>query len=83
MHTFHCKEPPKGLLAVNNLSKFRFLRFFSKAKAVECNKKVRNNFDQCGITTPCLATYYLEDGAHLSLKVATKGSIRGKKTLKI
>ena len=37
--------------------------FFSKAKTVECDKKVRNNFDQCGITIPCSATYFLKVGA--------------------
>ena len=57
--------------------------FFSKAKTVECDKKVRNNFDQCGITIPCSATYFLEVGARVLLKVATKGSITSNKTLKI
>ena len=30
---------------------------------------------------PCSATYFMEVGARVSLKVATKGSIRGKKKL--
>ena len=38
--------------------------------------------DQFGITIPCSTTYFLEVGARLSLKVATKGSLRGKKTEK-
>ena len=37
---------------------------------------------QFGITMPSSATYFLEVGAHISLKVATKGSIRGKKLWK-
>ena len=32
---------------------------------------------------PCPATYFLETGACLSLKLATKASFRGKKTMKI
>ena len=31
-------------------------------------------FDQFGITIPCLATYFQEVAARLSLKVAMKGS---------
>ena len=46
---------------------------------MECDKKVRNNFNQCDITIPCSATYFLEVGACVLLKVATKGFIRGKK----
>ena len=38
-----------------------------------------NVFDQFGITIPCSATFSLEVGARISLKVATKGSVRGKK----
>ena len=40
-------------------------------------------FDRFGITILCSATYFLEVGARVSLKVATNGSIRSKKTLKI
>ena len=39
--------------------------------------------DKFGIITPCSATYHLEVGAHVSLKLATKASFGGKKTLKI
>ena len=49
----------------------------------ECDLKVWNVFDQFDIPIPCSAAYFLEVGAHVSLKVSTKGSIRGKKTLKI
>ena len=61
----------------------RFLGFFSKGKTEECNLKVRNVFDQIGITIPCSETYISEVGARVSMNVATEGSIRGKKTLKI
>ena len=64
------------------LSKFRFLGCFSKSKTEECNLKVGNVFDQFGIPIRCSATYFLEVGARPSLKVARKGSIRDKKTLK-
>ena len=39
-----------------------------------------NFFYQLGITIPCSATYFLEVGARVSLKVATKRPVRGKKT---
>ena len=32
---------------------------------------------------PCSDTYFLKVSAHVSLKVATKGYLRGKNTLKI
>ena len=47
----------------------------------ECDQKVGNVFDQFGIAIPFLATYSLEFGARVSLKVATEWSIRDKKTL--
>ena len=56
---------------------------------MELDKKVQNNFDQCGITIPCNvaslylpATYFLEVGARVLLKVEVK-NFRGKKTQKI
>ena len=62
--------------------KFRFLGCFSKAKTKQCHLKVGNLFYQSDITKSCSATYFLEVGASISLKVASKGSIRDKKTLK-
>ena len=41
--------------------------------------KILNVFDQFSITIPFSATYFLEVDARVSLKVATKGSRRGKK----
>ena len=41
-----------------------------------CDLKVWKVFDQFGIAIPLSATYFLEVGAHVPLKVATKGSIR-------
>ena len=64
------------------LWKFRFLDCFSKGKTEECDPNVWNIFNQFGITIPCSATYFLEVGARVSLKVATKGSLRGKKSAK-
>ena len=64
------------------LWKFRFLVSFSKAKIEKCDQKVWNDFDQFGMTIPCSATYFLKLGARASLKVATKGSPKGKNTLK-
>ena len=34
-----------------------------------------------GIITPCSATYYMVDGAAVSLNLATKASLGGNKTL--
>ena len=45
----------------------------------ECDQKVWNAFDQLEITISCSATNFLEVGARVSLKVATKVSSRGKK----
>ena len=60
----------------------RFLGCFSKAKTKQCHLKVGNLFYQFGITISCLATYFLEVYARVSLKVSSKGSIRDKKSLK-
>ena len=45
----------------------------------ECDEKVWNAFNQFDITVPYSITYFLEVGACVSLKVATEGSLRGKK----
>ena len=45
----------------------------------KCDLKVSIIFDQFGITVPSSALWFLEVGARLSLKGATKGSIRDKK----
>ena len=68
-----------SLRGKKKLSKFRFLGCFSEAKTEESDLKAGNVFDQFGITIPCSATYFLEVGARVSLKVASKGSIRRKK----
>ena len=69
---FRSKFPRKGLLEVKRLCKFRFFGSFSIAKTEECDLKVWNVFDQFGITIPCSATYFLEVGARVLLKVAAK-----------
>ena len=48
-------------------------------KTEGCDQKVGNVFDPFGIYIPCSATCFLEVGARVSLRVATKQSIRGKK----
>ena len=53
----------------------------SRVKTEEWDQKVWNVFDHFGITRPLLATYFLEVGASVSLKLATKGFLRGKKAL--
>ena len=49
----------------------------------ECDLNIWKHFDQFGITIPCSAIYFLEVGARVSLKVATKMSIRGKNLWKV
>ena len=49
----------------------------------ECDEKVDNVFDAFSIAIPCSASYFLKVGSLVSLKVATKRSVRGKNTLKI
>ena len=48
----------------------------------ECNQKVWNVFDQLGITLIGSATYFAAVDERISLKVATKGSSRGKENSK-
>ena len=62
---------------------FRFLGNFSKAKTEECDKNDRSACHRFGINIPCSAASFLEVGAGISLKVATKVFFRRKKTLKI
>ena len=83
VYAFHYKQPPQGLLEVKKTLKIQIFRLFYKAKTVECDKKVRSNFDPCGITIPSSAKYFLQVGSRALLKVAIKGSIASKKTLKI
>ena len=61
------------------LWKVRFLGCFSNAKTEEWDQKVWNVSDQFRITIPGSATYFVAVGACISLKVANKGSITGKK----
>ena len=51
VHAFHWKLPPKCILEVKRLWKFRCLGGFSKANTEECDKKIWNGFDQFGILT--------------------------------
>ena len=73
------KVVTKGSIRDKKLGKFRVLGWFGKAKTEECDIKVWHVFDEFGITIPCSATSFLEFGARILLKVATEGSIRGKK----
>ena len=59
--------------------KFRLLRYLSKTKKEECNEKDWRVCHRFGIIKPFSATYFLEVDAQVSLKVAIKGFIRGKK----
>ena len=46
---------------------------------VECHQKDLSVSDKLGTFIPCLISYFPEMSARVSHKVATKGSVRGKK----
>ena len=48
----------------------------------ECNQQVWNVFNQLDITIRCSAKFFLEVGAHVSFKIATKGLLEVKKLWK-
>ena len=48
----------------------------------EWDQKIWNVFDKFGIIMPFPAMHFLEVGARVSLKIATKGCIWGKKNWK-
>ena len=77
------KVATKGSISGKKNLKIYIFRLFLKEKTEKSDQKVGNVFDQFGIAIPCSATYFLKVSARLSLKVATKGSISGKKNLKI
>ena len=65
-------------------SKFSiFEAFFSKAKTEECDQSSLSVSDKFGVITPFSATFVLEMSVQVSLKVANKGSFRGKKPEKL
>ena len=45
----------------------------------ECNQSNASVSDKFRVAIPRLGTYFLEVSVHVSLKVATKASFRGKK----
>ena len=56
---------------------------FSKAKTEKCDQQNRSFSSKSEMFMPCAATYFLEVGARVSLKITTKGYFKGKKSLKI
>ena len=77
------KVATEVFLEIKKLLKFRFLDYFSKAKTEECDQEDLSVSDTFGIVTPCSATYHLDVRTPVSLKLATKASFGGKRTLKI
>ena len=70
------------MLEIKTFWTFRVLGCLFKAGMEECDQKVWNVLDQFDITIRFSATSFLEVGAPISFKVATKGSLKGKNTLK-
>ena len=71
------KEATKASIKGKKLWRFSFLGSFSTAKTEVCDQKVWNVLGQFGICIACSGIYFVEVGARVSLKVTTKGSIRG------
>ena len=67
-------------MEVKKLWKSKFLGYFSKAKTEECDQNNLSLSGKFGMLLSGLDTYFLEVSAHALLKVATKGSFRGKKS---
>ena len=63
--------------------KIEIFRLFSKAKTKDCGGEDWSVSDKFGIIKPSSATYLLEMGVPVSLKLTIKASFGGKKTLKI
>ena len=62
--------------------KLRFLGYVYQAKTERIDQEHWSVCDTFEMITPCSATYYLEVGAPVPLKPATKVSCGGKKSLK-
>ena len=60
--------------------KFKFSGYFLKAKMEECGWKYWFASDKFAISIPCVAPYFLEVGARVLLKVATKLFLEVKKS---
>ena len=72
----------KKIKTVKKILKLRFLDNFFKGEGDKCDQEDWNVSDSFGIITPCSATYHPEVKAPISLKAATKASLRGKTTPK-
>ena len=72
----------KKIKTAKKILKLRFLDNFFKAEGDKCDQEDWNVSDSFGIITPCSATYHPEMKAPISLKAATKASLRGKTTPK-
>ena len=71
-----------GCKIEKTLLKISFSGVFSKAETEECDQKVWKAFDQLDVVKFCSTTYFLEVRACVSLKLATKGFLGGKKNSK-
>ena len=71
------------LLQVERPQELTFWGYYFKAKMGECNQSNMCFLDDFLRFIPWTTSHFLKEGAHFSLKVATKGALRGKKILKI
>ena len=72
----------KVFLEVKKLLKLKFLDYFSNVKTEECDQEDWSVSNTFGIIIACSATYHLQVGAPVSLKLSTKSSLGVKETLK-
>ena len=73
------KVATKAFLVEKNLLKLRFLDYVSEAKMEEYHQKTWNVSDKCRINATCLALYHLKVVTPVTMKGATKASLRSKK----
>ena len=72
------KVVTKGSFRGKKSKNLASLGYFSEAK-MDCDQKDWRVFNRFGIIIPCSATYILEVGARVSLKVATEVFLEVKK----
>ena len=75
---FLLKLTTKRFLEAKRLSKFKFSDYFSEAETKYCYQKNGIFSNKFEMLMPGSNAHFVEVSAHVLLKVATKGSFRGK-----
>ena len=77
------KAAAKASLGGKKTLKTMIFRLLFSSKNGEVRSKKWSDCNKFGMSTSCSVTYFPKVGEHFSLKVTTKASFRGKKSLKI